>query len=381
MNRSIEQTLLSLLPTHNAELPQPLVDLAGSLLAQSRHRASTLKSDEEIARPYACAHLACDRLKISLNLPPIHPRPPVPPRIYKRLYNHLDNILPSSSTGVRSTSGRVRTPSAKLRESGISPGGSSLPSRATPNKDQSLAASRSPSTNKTGTPSKLGRPIGSVPHKRSTTGLPPWIRPSLGFLCKVLDDSKIGRTVVAGMESIVMPHGRTTSDEWVMGNLSSLLGSLYLYIWGSVSMPEGVDEARYVHVRKEIVETLNKARRTISIKGVDEGDAWEGWKEIHAADIDNAALRINRHGWLESDWAKSIEDLIQKDREDESGGEGNDDADNTQSGPAKRADIMFQDRYDFLSEHKRKEYAIWKDGIIGRIQDLERGADAMEVDS
>lgn len=146
-------------------------------------------------------------------------------------------------------------------------------------------------------------------------------------------------------------------------------------------MPEGVDEARYVHARKEIVETLNKARRTISIKGVDEDDAWEGWKEIHAADIDNAALRINRHGWLESDWAKSIEDLIQKDQEDESGGEGNDDADNTQSGPAKRADTMFQDRYDFLSERKRKEYAIWKDGIIGRIQDLERGADAMEVDS
>ena len=61
MNRSIEQALLSLLPTNNAELPRPLLDLAGSLLAQSRLRASTLKAEEDIARTYACAHIACDR--------------------------------------------------------------------------------------------------------------------------------------------------------------------------------------------------------------------------------------------------------------------------------------------------------------------------------
>jgi origin recognition complex subunit 6 len=61
MNRTIEQALLSLLPTHNAALPPALVQLASSLLAQSRHRASTLKAEEEVARPYACAHMACDR--------------------------------------------------------------------------------------------------------------------------------------------------------------------------------------------------------------------------------------------------------------------------------------------------------------------------------
>lgn len=61
MNRSLEQALLSLLPTHNTDLPQPLIELASSLLAQSRNRASTLKAEEEISRPYACAHIACDR--------------------------------------------------------------------------------------------------------------------------------------------------------------------------------------------------------------------------------------------------------------------------------------------------------------------------------
>ena len=69
MNRSIEQALISLIPTHNTDLPQPLLDLATSLLAQSQHKASTLKQDEEIARPYACAHLACDRYGPFLNEP------------------------------------------------------------------------------------------------------------------------------------------------------------------------------------------------------------------------------------------------------------------------------------------------------------------------
>lgn len=61
MSRPIEQALLSLLPTQNDILPPPLVELAGSLLAQSRNKASTLKAEEEVARTYACAHLACDR--------------------------------------------------------------------------------------------------------------------------------------------------------------------------------------------------------------------------------------------------------------------------------------------------------------------------------
>jgi origin recognition complex subunit 6 len=58
---SVEQALSGLIPTLNGTLPPELVDLALSLLARSRSVASSLKSDEEIARPYACAQLACER--------------------------------------------------------------------------------------------------------------------------------------------------------------------------------------------------------------------------------------------------------------------------------------------------------------------------------
>jgi origin recognition complex subunit 6 len=58
---SIEQALTGLIPTLNGPLPLELVDIALSLLARSRSVAHSLKPDEEIARPYACAQLACER--------------------------------------------------------------------------------------------------------------------------------------------------------------------------------------------------------------------------------------------------------------------------------------------------------------------------------
>jgi hypothetical protein len=58
---SVEQALTGLVPALNGPLPPELVDLALSLLARSRSVAQSLKSDEEIARPYACAQLACER--------------------------------------------------------------------------------------------------------------------------------------------------------------------------------------------------------------------------------------------------------------------------------------------------------------------------------
>ncbi|EEY15412.1 conserved hypothetical protein [Verticillium alfalfae VaMs.102] len=145
MSRSIEQALLQLMPTHATDLPPPLVELASALLAQSRHRASTLKAEEEVARLHACCHIACDRLKIPLDLPPIQSRPPIPPRIYQRLYAHLDNILPHNLTARTPAKNRHATP--RPRHAGAdtttttttTASGRPLPSRTTPSKETTLA--------------------------------------------------------------------------------------------------------------------------------------------------------------------------------------------------------------------------------------------------
>jgi origin recognition complex subunit 6 len=64
----VEQALTGLIPTLNGPLPPELVELALSLLARSRSVAHSLKVDEEIARPYACSQLACERYVYSSSL-------------------------------------------------------------------------------------------------------------------------------------------------------------------------------------------------------------------------------------------------------------------------------------------------------------------------
>jgi hypothetical protein len=61
MSKPIIQALTSLIPRHSGALPPELIELASSLLAQSRTKCSNLKQDEEIGRAYACANLACER--------------------------------------------------------------------------------------------------------------------------------------------------------------------------------------------------------------------------------------------------------------------------------------------------------------------------------
>lgn len=62
MAKRVEHDLLSLLPSITLPVPLELINLSVSLLAQSHSKASTLKKDEEIARGYVCAHIACERL-------------------------------------------------------------------------------------------------------------------------------------------------------------------------------------------------------------------------------------------------------------------------------------------------------------------------------
>lgn len=61
MDRASAQALTSLVPSLTGPLPPELLERAVSLLAQSRNKASSLKAEEEIARTYVCAHLACER--------------------------------------------------------------------------------------------------------------------------------------------------------------------------------------------------------------------------------------------------------------------------------------------------------------------------------
>ncbi|KAI1129844.1 hypothetical protein F5Y10DRAFT_143355 [Nemania abortiva] len=390
MSRTLEPTLYSLLPSYSTALPQPLLELASSLLAQSRHSAGALKVDEEVARSYACAHIACERLKISLDLPPIQVRPPIPPRLYKRLYSHLDNVLPSTSLGKPS---RIRTPTSKAKEASLFGSAQRIPSRATPTKDTSLAKFRSPAaTRADGTPTKSASKPPPLPVKKKAGGLnstlPAWIRPTIQLLCKELDQELIGRTVLAGMQTIVAPHGRRTKDQWVNDHLTPLLAAVYCLVSGQLYVlvqGKDLDNRQYSKIRKSILGVLEHAQEKVAVQGMDEDELWIGWSDITSKNVDTAMAEIIKRGWQEEEWFDGFEDMVK--RSDPDADNSSDDVDNDEDGRIseklhiQRADTMFQSRWD-MTDQKRREYREWKEGILQRIEEIKRSLPTpMEVDS
>ncbi|KAI1768896.1 hypothetical protein GGR53DRAFT_314993 [Hypoxylon sp. FL1150] len=391
MSRTLEPTLLSLLPTYSKDLPQPLLELASSLLTQSRHNAGALKAEEEVARAYACAHIACERLKITLDLPPIQPRPPVPPRIYKRLYTHLDNVLPQSTLGRAS---RVRTPSSKIRESGIFGSGGRVPSRGTPSKDEALAKFRSPTTGRgDGTPTKSARKPPPPSKKKGggpVSALPAWVRPTIQFMCKELDEERIGRTVLAGMQTIAAPHGKQTKDEWVNGHLTALLAGVYFLVSSQLYVLERgkeLDDPQYIRIRKGILKVLGQAQANVDVIGMDEDELWIGWADIKSRDVDGAVAKVVENGWQKEEWFAGIKHMVKepKDAEEVEGeDEEMEDADGrpfSERLHVQRGDTMLQSRWD-MTEQKREELRAWKENMMNMISEIERSKTSeMEIDA
>lgn len=379
MSRSLDPTLLSLLPTYHsaAALPPSLVELASSLLAQSRHNASTLKAEEEVARLYACAHLACERLKTTLDLPPIQARPPVPPRIYKRLYTHLDHILPAS---ILTKSGGIRTPGGKVRDTGFGLGSASaqrIRERATPSKESALAQF----TSKSGTPTKsTGKAAVPSTARKTRDALPQWVKSTIRSICMQLNSERIGRTVLAGVQTIVVPHGKRTEDEWINEHLTPLLAAVYFLVSIRFTMLETkqrVNSEQYASLRKDIVKALREAHKAVDLKGQDESVLWEGWTSIGPKDLDEAVAKANENGWQDDEWFTSIGDQVGEGADVEMADPQND----TTAGKAQvqRGDTMLQRRW-VMNDQKRQDYNRWKADILKRCDEIERTGGTMDVD-
>ncbi|KAI1330591.1 hypothetical protein F5Y16DRAFT_338650 [Xylariaceae sp. FL0255] len=393
MSRTLEPTLYSLLPTYSTALPQPLLKLAASLLARSRHSAGALKAEEEVARSYACAHLACDRLKISLDLPPIQVRPPIPPRLYKRLYAHLDNVLPITSTTKKSS--RIRTPTSKAKDSPIFGSSQRIPSRATPSKDTSLAQFRSPAGK---TPTKSASKPPPLAAKKKAGGaisaLPAWIRPTIQLLCKELEQEQIGKYVLAGIQTIVAPLGRRTKDAWVNDNLTTLLAAVFSLVASQVHVLKRgrqLDSRQYKRIRAAVLETLDHAQQKIEVQGMDEDELWIGWSDITSKDVDKGMAEIIKKGWQKEEWFAGLEQASQwVDPADEDNdvemGEDLDVEDDDEQQVSERlhmqkADTMLQSRWN-MTQQKRREYRQWKEDMLRRIKEIETARETgMEVDS
>lgn len=353
-------------------------------------------------------------LKTSLNLPPIEPRPPIQPRLYKRLYNHLNTILQLAPGARLSTTSRVehgnsvRTPNpANI---------SSTPRRVASTAPVAPAAAA--------TPSKTAATPVSRRLQATSSQFPPWVRPTVRYICHELGHPQLAPTIVAGLSAIHTEvaieakekrnrprnrdeKGDTSHDEaveneeeeedlqeWLDDSLTALVAALYLYCMSSWrenvvdngcttygTGNSGLQERQFQLDEKAILGAFEKVRGVVGAR--DDTD-WDGWQDLHKRTFRDALVVVSKQQWLQSDWYGDIVTLQPSTLGDENNGqptsddgiEGNDDGDGDYGGvsiPTKAwpADSMFQSRWDFLSPSKQQDYDLWRAQMLDRIKRAE----------
>lgn len=206
-------------------------------------------------------------------------------------------------------------------------------------------------------------------------------------MCREMEEENIGRTVLAGMQTIAAPHGKQTKDEWVNEHLTPLLAAVYFLVSSQLYVLEQgkeLDDPQYIRIRKAILKTLGQAQGNVSITGMDEDELWIGWTDIKSKDVDGAVAKVVENGWQKEEWFTGIRHLVkEKDAEMDSRDEEMEDADGrpfSEKLHVQRGDTMLQSRWD-MTEQKREEYRTWKQDMLRRIDEVEQSRTSeMEID-
>ncbi|KAH8789391.1 origin recognition complex, subunit 6 [Hyaloscypha sp. PMI_1271] len=400
MSKPVIQALNNLIPRHSGALPPELIELASSLLAQSRNKCSNLKQDEEIARAYACANLACERLKTTLNLPPIEPRPPLPPRVYSKLYAYFDRTLTTSAARNRA---KARSPPSKASSSTLrsSPSKATsstsrttasskqtqpLPQRLTRGKEKSFQSFRKNRTERKG--------LRYTSNTDKDERIPRWVGPAIRLLCREMETPRAVPHLLAGVESVLClpcpsdPNGE--NEKGVEGKIPALIAALWFFVVVKMRGKEGQGKENLAR-KKMVRDVLVRVKEDEGVKDRvgDEENTWEGWEEIVEKDVNAWRKEIVVKGWREMDWFENIEDGCGVDGEIQSETDDGEDDDLSMSEELgsevrRRATAsMIQEKY-IMTPAKKKEYEEWRDmmlaGIDKMIEDgiLDDGMDTAE---
>ena len=186
------------------------------------------------------------------------------------------------------------------------------------------------------------------------------------------------------MEATMLPAGRKAADDWVHENATALLAAVYFYVTmraKCIASGVEVDREEYVPLRKEIIAQLSRARNEVEVKGQDDEHGWAGWSTVKPREFDDAVEQATQKEWLDGDWYQAIADVLQsREGADVDMLDGADEADFSKSGQVTRADTMFQDKFDYLSDARRADYKVWRETMLKRISHSMASGGAMEVD-
>lgn len=90
---------------------------------------------------------------------------------------------------------------------------------------------------------------------------------------------------------------------------------------------------------------------------------------------------MEEQGWLDSDWFKGLDELVGAKRWDVVAAPAEDEDDMAKPIQIRRADTMFQEKYDYLSEERKADYNVWRHKMLQRITDNRTNSGAMEIDT
>ncbi|KAL8642080.1 MAG: hypothetical protein Q9228_001190 [Teloschistes exilis] len=363
MDKAIIQALNSLIPELNGPLPPELLQLASSLLAQSRTKAGSLKADEEIGRTYACANLACERLKQNLGLPKIQPRPPCPPGVYQKLYWYLDRSL---AVSLRRTT-RQSKPSESAAAANSSPVTPGKPARATPRTPHSARSS------------KRKREVTIVDEPSS------WVMPAIRALCKRLSVPATTPHVFAGVSSVLTlppPNYPEFGDDRILRlrqmSVEALIVAVYILVRTRLS-GSGLNTKDYALQRDKALAIVSELRH-----GDNQGVTLE------SGVVNEWLVEIARGCWRELDWftnveegadagarASEVEDSDKYDSSHTDDDEGFVSRNRGLDWQIEEASFLqpglgTMDKFDYLSDEKRAKYQRWKKGLLARIEQIEK---------
>ncbi len=342
--------------------------------------------------------LTSNRLKQNLNLPPIEPRPPCPPRVYKKVYNYLDTALPAK-TRKRAASGPAETPTA--------PSTPRTPSKGTPSRGKALKQ----------TPVSSAKPRSRALQLQSSVddGAPDWVMPAVRVLCRAFKAPAAAPHIYAGVCSALKSPMPTPSsninDDSPAANTRK--ASRRSAASAQVTLRESIEEAQiagliiaiafYTFTKlsgKETSAPMFERQKKLAIQTLMATDTGSDHTEDDLLRDLETFLRQAQTGWLEQDWyinipeaaGLSVERASEGEMEDADMDDESDDGTSaipkglnsrTKAG-AKNGTTgsniyavqgglgtMMQDRVDYLSEARLADYAQWKAKIMARVELIE----------
>lgn len=310
------------------------------------------------------------RLKTRLNLPPIEPRPPIPPRVYKRLFTHLDNILPGRQ--VRSSTLTPKTPKTRdelgtpIRRSEPRPLDRSVSrsaTRVTP-KQITLVHTPTKSTSK-----------GFVGRVDPAVGLHPWVRGVLGVLISETGRQRWGRLVLAGVQDVLTPGNKRTGDPWVSTHLPAVVAAIFaisIFVVDKVTGATG--RLAQEDMADQTIKIMKQARKELDVKGMSDEEFWDGWAPLRVDDVTKGIKRAEEE-WTKGEWflalLEAAEDERAAERETAKARSGKKKDVQETRAQIRKADTMHLAIYNFLTPEKREAQAKWKADMISRIEAVE----------